>query len=67
MKLSNCCGAQAYSNGDADLLDFEICSDCKEHCEYIWICDECGEEDCTCNENKESAKIYNIDKQHSNG
>lgn len=33
--LSDCCGAPAYSNGDADTIDIEICPICKEHCEYI--------------------------------
>lgn len=35
MKISNCCGAPATSNGDCDLEDFGICSDCGEHCEYV--------------------------------
>lgn len=35
MRISNCCGAPAMSNGDCDFEDFGICSDCKEHCEYI--------------------------------
>lgn len=50
MKLSDCCGAAPRGNGDCDTSDFGICSDCKEHCEYIEFCDDCGEEikDCTC-------------------
>lgn len=35
MKVSNCCGVPAYSNGDADTEDMGICPDCKEHCEYV--------------------------------
>lgn len=44
MKLSNCCGAEAYSNGDSGTEDYGICPDCKEHCELIEVCDECGGE-----------------------
>lgn len=35
MKISDCCGAPPTSNGDTDLSEFGICSDCGEHCEYI--------------------------------
>jgi hypothetical protein len=35
MKLSDCCGVPAYSNGDSDTEDIGICPECKEHCEYI--------------------------------
>lgn len=35
-KLSNCCGATAYSNGDTSLEDFGYCSDCRDHCDYIY-------------------------------
>jgi hypothetical protein len=35
MKLSDCCGVPAYSNGDLDTEDIGICPECKEHCEYI--------------------------------
>jgi predicted amidophosphoribosyltransferase len=50
MKLSNCCGAAPRSNGDCDTEDFGLCPDCKDHCEYIEFCDDCGEEikDCVC-------------------
>lgn len=34
MRISNCCGAPAMSNGDCDFEDFGLCSDCKEHCSY---------------------------------
>lgn len=34
MKVSNCCGVEAYSNGDASTEDYGICPECKEHCEY---------------------------------
>lgn len=33
--ISDCCGAEVYSNGDCDTSDFGICPECKEHCEYI--------------------------------
>ena len=48
MKISDCCGAEAYSNGDSSTEDYGICPDCKEHCEYIKVCDECCEENCIC-------------------
>lgn len=35
MKISDCCGAEAYSNGDSSTEDYGICPECKEHCEYI--------------------------------
>lgn len=35
MKVSDCCGVPAYSNGDSDTEDIGICPECKEHCEYI--------------------------------
>ena len=35
-KVSDCCGAEAYSNGDSDTEDYGICPECKEHCEYIF-------------------------------
>jgi hypothetical protein len=34
-KVSDCCGAEAYSNGDSDTEDYGICPQCGEHCEYI--------------------------------
>ncbi len=43
MKVSDCCGVPAYSNGDSDTEDIGICPSCKEHCEYID--DEEGEEE----------------------
>ena len=33
--ISDCCGASPRGNGDNDLSDIGICSDCGEHCEYI--------------------------------
>jgi len=35
MKVSDCCGASPLSNGDMDLIDLGLCSDCGDHCEYI--------------------------------
>ena len=34
MKISECCGAPAYSNGDGSTEDYGICPECGEHCEY---------------------------------
>ena len=33
--ISDCCGASPRGNGDNDLSDIGICSECGEHCEYI--------------------------------
>jgi len=33
--VSSCCGASPRGNGDNDLSDIGICSECGEHCEYI--------------------------------
>lgn len=41
--VSNCCGASPKSNGDTDTMEFGICPDCKEHCEYVYY-DEDGNE-----------------------
>jgi hypothetical protein len=38
--VSDCCGAPPRSNGDCDTMDFGICPECGEHCEY-----ESGETD----------------------
>ena len=34
-KISNCCGAAPIGNGDMSLEDVGICSNCRDHCEYI--------------------------------
>ena len=34
MKLSECCGAEAT---DPLMLDYGICPDCQEHCEFETI------------------------------
>ena len=49
-KYSSCCGAEPRSWGDNDTADFGICPECRDHCEYVDVCDECGEdlENCTC-------------------
>lgn len=39
-KVSDCCGAGVYSNGDSDTEDIGVCPDCKEHCEYVSIEEE---------------------------
>lgn len=33
--VSNCCGAYPLSNGDVDTMEYGICPDCGEHCDYI--------------------------------
>jgi hypothetical protein len=33
--VSDCCGASPRGNGDNDLSDYGICSECGEYCEYI--------------------------------
>lgn len=33
--VSDCCGAAAVSNGDADSQDIGICPECKDHCTYV--------------------------------
>ena len=33
--VSNCCGASPRGNGDNDSVDYGICSECGEYCEYI--------------------------------
>ena len=35
MKVSDCCGASPISNGDMSFEDIGICSECREHCEYV--------------------------------
>ena len=35
MNVSSCCGAYPAGNGDMDYEDLGMCSDCKEHCDYI--------------------------------
>lgn len=69
MRISNCCGAEprGYSDesgaGDQNTADFGICADCGEPCDYIEVCDQCCEEKCICDENREPAKIININQQ----
>lgn len=43
MKVTDCCGYPALSNGDSDTEDIGICPECGEHCEYVN-----NEEDYTC-------------------
>ena len=35
MMLSSCCGAKPASNGDSDSIDFGLCPDCHDHCEFV--------------------------------
>lgn len=35
MKITDCCGAPAESNGDSSTEDYGICPICGEHCEYV--------------------------------
>jgi hypothetical protein len=44
--VSSCCGASPRGNGDSDLSDIGICSECGEHCEYIEEEDPGIETDC---------------------
>jgi hypothetical protein len=39
-RLSDCCGAEPFCNGDNDSLDFGICPECGEHCEFL-PCETC--------------------------
>jgi hypothetical protein len=32
--LSDCCGAEPYSNGDGSSEDYGICPECRDHCTY---------------------------------
>jgi hypothetical protein len=41
LTLSDCCGADGYSNGDGSLADYGICSDCHDHCLYEEVICEC--------------------------
>lgn len=38
MIISNCCGKEVKET------ETDICPKCKEHCELIEVCDECGGE-----------------------
>ncbi len=40
-KLSDCCGASAIGNGDNDSIDYGICPECHDHCEFT-ACETCG-------------------------
>ena len=40
--VSDCCGAEPYSNGDSDTADIGICPDCGDHCEYGLDCENCN-------------------------
>ena len=33
--VSDCCGASPRGNGDNDSVDYGICSECGEHCEFV--------------------------------
>lgn len=52
--LSSCCGASMneYFNDDTG-----FCRECRDHCEYIDVCDECGEEECTCTTFTDGEKV----------
>ena len=40
--VSDCCGANPFSNGDASTLDYGICPECREHCIYEEVeCEYC--------------------------
>jgi len=40
-KLSDCCGASAIGNRDNDSIDYGICPECGDHCEFE-SCPTCG-------------------------
>ena len=42
INVSDCCGAEPSGNGDNDLSDFGICSDCGDYCEYGVRCETCN-------------------------
>lgn len=48
MLLSDCCGESPRQYEDCGDDDLGICSDCKDHCTYINVCEECSEEECVC-------------------
>lgn len=39
--LSDCCGASVKGNGDNDSIDYGICLECRDHCEFT-ACVTCG-------------------------
>jgi len=55
-KVSECCGSEPTSYAgphgtpDSDSEDIGICPSCHDHCGYIEVCEECGEEKCACEE-----------------
>lgn len=52
MLVSDCCGEEArnhtvkYGGVDCEYNDEDsgICPLCHDHCCYVWVCDECGED-----------------------
>lgn len=42
LALTDCCGANALTSEDWSTEDYGICPDCKEHCTYGVICEECS-------------------------
>lgn len=42
IRVSDCCGAEVYSNGDSSTEDIGICPECRDYCGYDeCLCEEC--------------------------
>lgn len=39
--VSSCCGVRPRSNGDCDTMDYGICPECGDHCDYENKCPDC--------------------------
>jgi hypothetical protein len=52
MKLSSCCGENQTEDFNEDNC---FCRSCRDHCDYIEVCDECSEEACVCEPSGPSA------------
>jgi predicted amidophosphoribosyltransferase len=50
MKVSTCCGAtdRPTSDDGPSYEDVGFCSECKDHTDYVEVCEECSEEVCVC-------------------
>jgi RecJ-like exonuclease len=42
LNITDCCGAKPSGNGDCDSLDFGICPECHEYCDYGVKCETCN-------------------------
>lgn len=62
MKVSDCCHKHGFLDKLYCLVDAEeagVCPKCLEHCEFIDLCDGCGEDlkECTCDNDP---KIFSL-------